>query len=968
MQRGQASLAFEPNQGQTAAHVNYVARGQGYGLFLTPTEAVFSLAHGGSGSPRNDAGKPSSARQAPSVLRMSVVGGNPAPAIAGEGLLPGKSHYVTGKDPAKWLSDVPQYGKVRYQQVYPGVDLVYYGNEGKLEYDFIVSPGSDPGQIALDFKGVEGIALDKSGNLVLKTAHGDLLQHRPVVYQEVAGVRRLIEGAYALLGGNGIGFKLGQYDLGLPLVIDPVLSYSTYLGGDGWDSVAALGVDLAGNTYVAGNTNSIEFPWDMGNDSEFSGVYDAYVCRFTAAGGKPYCAYIGGSGDDAAWALAVGRNGSAYVAGYTDSTDFPVLNAHQPALAAGSGGDGFLLKINPAGNALLYSTYYGGNDFETIRGLAVDAQGSAYITGNTWSWQGFPVTPGVLQATDPADVDAFVAKFTNAGAMAFSSYLGGSGPDQGRGITLDKSGNVLVSGYTTSSNFPTLAAIQPVNAGGGDAFIAKLNPTASTLLYGTYLGGTAEEWGYDLKLDAAGNMHLAGFSSSTDFPTTAGAIQRTNAGGQDGFLTKLNAAGSQFTYSTYLGGSGRDDMRHVVLDPAGNAYWAGDSTSPNFPLVNPLQGMSGQQGVLAKVNATGTKLLYSTALGGSSWDLVTGLDRSVDGTLHLTGYTQSTDFPTARAFQATHASPNGTGEVSIADIFFTRHSDATLSSWRGDFDGNGTDDVLWRNDATGALSLWPSASVAQARSLTQVTDLNWQIAAVADFNGDGKSDLLWRHAVSGANTIWRSGDSATQTAVTGVTNANWKVVGAGDFNGDLKADILWRDLATGGNVIWLGANNASQRAVTGVTNLGWEVIGVEDFDGDFKADILWRNSSNAQSAVWKAGNNATSIAITGVSGVEWAIVGLADYSGDGKADIFWRNVRSGKNTIWISGSSASQQAVAGIANLDWHPAGMGDYNNDGRADILWRHRINSSNTIWRSGNSSTVQTMGGAGLDWKVKS
>ena len=974
MQTRPDSFAFEANQGQTASHVDFVARGPGYGLFLTPTEAVFSLSPAAAALDPDALHGARADRLAPSVLRMALIGGNPAPEATGENLLDGTSHYFTGKDPEKWQRNVSRFGKVRYAEVYPGVDMVYYGADGKLEYDFIVAPGRDPGKIALDFKGVEGIRLDEAGNLLLKTAHGDLVQHKPVIYQLVDGARRMIEGAYALLGGNGVGFKLGQYDLNLPLVIDPVLSYSTYVGGDGWDSVAAIGVDAAGNTYVAGNTNSIEFPWDMGNDSEFSGIYDAYVCRFTAAGGKPYCAYIGGTGDDAAWALAVGGNGSAYVGGFTSSTDFPVINAQQPNPAAGTNGDAFVLKIDPTGTMLAYSTYYGGNDADVVRALAVDDQGAAYITGNTWSWQNFPITAGVLQPVDPADVDAFVAKFNNSGALAFSSYLGGSGNDQGRGITLDKNRNIYVSGMTAStnfavtaaSNFPTPSAVQPLNAGGNDAFIAKLNPTGSALLYGTYLGGTGDEWGYGLQLDAAGNIHLAGFTSSTDFPTTVGAIQRTYGGDQDGFLTKLNANGSQFVYSTYLGGSGRDDLRHLVLDPAGNAYLAGDSVSPDFPLVNPLQSMNEQQGVLAKIDPTGKKLMSSTALGGSGWDLITGVARSMDGTLHVSGYTVSTNFPLASAFQATNSS--ATIDPGVPDIFFTRITDATLASWRGDFDGDGASDILWHNAATGAGSIWPSANGAQARTLTRVTDLNWHIVAVADFNGDGKSDILWRNALTGSNTIWRSGDYALQQAVTGVTNTNWKIAGAGDFDGDRKADILWRDTATGTNAIWLAANNATQRAVTGVTNLGWEVIGVNDFNGDRRADILWRNTSNAQTAIWNTGNSATSASITGVLGTDWRIVGIADFDGDGKADILWRNAATGNNTIWRSGASSTQQAVAPIPNYDWHPVGTGDYNKDGKADILWRHRANGNNTIWRSGNSTTIQAVSPAGLDWRVRS
>ncbi|MDH7453927.1 SBBP repeat-containing protein [Luteimonas composti] len=943
------SMAFEPNHGQTGPHVDYVSRGEGYGLLLSPTEAVFSL-RPAAAAPAPGEGRARNERPAPTVLRMSLVDGNPAaPHVAAE-RLPGASHYLTGSDPANWRRNVPRYGRVEYKSVYDGIDLVYYGNQGQLEYDFVVAPGKDPGRIALEFSGISSLDLDEAGNLVLGTEHGNLKQHKPVVYQWVDGARRAVEGAYALLAGNRVGFSLGDYDVRLPLVIDPVLSYSTFLGGDGWDSTAAIAVDGAGNTYVAGNTNSIEFAWDMGNDSEFSGVYDAYVCRFKAVGSMPYCAYVGGSGDDAAWGLAVGPNGNAYVTGYTDSFDFPVLRANQPSRAAGTYGDAFLFKINNRGDDLEYSTYYGGNDSDVARGVVVDSRGSAYITGNTYSWEGFPVTADAMQRTDPAGVDAFVAKFLDSGALAYSTYLGGGAADQGRGIALDAAGGIWVSGMTDSADFPTRGAIQAAHAGGGDAFLVKLD-AAGKLRYGTYLGGSATEWGYGVQVDRAGNIHLAGITSSTDFPATSNALQAANKGGQDGFLARFKSNGS-LAYATYYGGSDMDDMRHIALDPAGNVYWTGYTSSPDFPLFNPLQPKMGgsQDQVLVQLDASGRKLLRSTSFGGSGWEIGSGIALGRDGTIHLTGYTASTDLPLYAPFQKAHGSPAPQYD-GVPDIYLTRLTDASLRSWPGDFDGNGTSDLLWRNQATGAGSIWPGAVRSQARDITRVTDLDWQIVGVGDFDGDGRDDILWRHVVTGANTVWRRGNYSNAMGVTSVTDTNWKVVGTGDFNGDGKDDILWRNAVTGANAIWNAANYNTQISVTNVTGLAWEVVGVADFDGDSRDDILWRDTSSGKGTIWKQGKYASQQAVDAVKGTAWKVVGLGDFDGDGKDDILWRNGVNGQNLIWRSGLNGSRLSVAGVTNHDWQVLGTGDYDGDGRSDILWRNHYSGANTIWRRANS-----------------
>ena len=960
-----ASLAFEANVGQTDARVRFLSRGAGYTLFLAPTEAVLRLTPGRDGG---DGDRTRRAAGPAAVVRLSLANANPAPAVTGVDALAATTHYFVGRDPAGWHRDVASYAKVRYREVYPGIDALYYGNGGQLEYDFVVAPGADPGVIALEFAGVDSVRVDDAGHLRLGVGDRDLVQQRPVVYQMVDGARRLVQGAYALLGGGRVGFTLGDFDAALPLVIDPVLSYSTYLGGDGLDHAEAATVDRAGNTWVVGSTDSVEFPWTLGIDSEYGGGdADAYVCRFSAMGGTPLCAYIGGEGWDEAWAVAVGPDGNAHVAGYTASRDFPTLNAAQPELVPGEYGDAFVLKINDRNDGLEYSTYLGGNDSDVVRAMTVGDDGAAYVTGSTWSWQGFPTTAGALQASDPAGEDAFVAKFADSGALVFNSYLGGSVDDRGRGIVVDGNDRVYVTGNTFSEDFPVRTPLQATHAGAGDGFVAVLRPDGGRLLYGTYLGGSGEDWVYDLRLDAARNMHLSGFTWSADFPL-ANPLQGVAGGDRDGLLARISADGSTLQYATYLGGSGGDDLRHMVLDGAGNMIVAGYTTSPDFPLVDSLQPLSGQDGVVLKVSADGQRLLSSTALGGADYEVLTGVAIDLDGTVHVTGWTASNDFPLAAAFQDGHANPP-TDEAGGEDIFVSRIADLALDSWRGDFDGDGRDDILWRNNATGQGAIWPAGNRAAAVNLSRVGNVAWRIVGVGDFDADGKSDLLWRNAETGANTIWPGAIGADAVSVTGVSNMDWQVHGVGDFDGDGRDDILWHQSGNGQTAVWFEGRYEARANLTRVTNLGWDIVGAGDFDGDGRDDVLWRNGSSGQNTIWSGGDSRAVLPVARLDGHEWQIAGIGDFQGDGKDDILWRNVSNGRNAVWRGGSRAHQQAVRRVSNQRWAIYGTGDYDGDGKDDILWRESLRGGNAVWRGGNAGNVlKVLPVRSLDWTIKS
>jgi uncharacterized repeat protein (TIGR01451 family) len=634
---GRLPMHFEENRGQTDARVRFVARGAGYAFFITETETVAVL---------------QKENAEPAVLRMQLIGANPRPRVEGDGLFEGKSNYLIGSDPSKWRTNVPQFGRVRLSEVYRGIDVVYYGNQEEIEYDFLVAPGSDPRQIRMRFAGAERIDIDASGDLVLRLAGGAIRQRAPVAYQQRGGSRQAVPARYRRLGAREFGIALGAYDPALPLVIDPVLAWSTYLGGSGLDAAHAIAVDAAGNAYVAGNTSSANFPTANALQAANAGTFDVFVTKINAAGSAlVYSTYLGGSGIDSGQGIAVDSAGNAHVTGYTDSLNFPAVNAVQAAYGGG-GLDAFVAKLNAAGTALVYSSYLGGSDTDQGAGIAVDGAGNAVVAGDTASTN-FP-TANALQAALGGNPDGFVTKLNAAGsALVYSTYLGGSGFDRASGVAVDAAGSAYVSGVTVSTNFPTVNAVQASNGGSVDAFVTKLNAAGTALVYSTYLGGANGEQAHAIAVDGAGNAFVAGSTSSTNFPT-ANALQAGYAGAIDAFATKLNAAGTAFVYSTYLGGSGTDEAFAAAADGAGNAYVAGRTSSTDFPTANASQpaNAGGTDAFATRLNAAGSAVVDSTYLGGSGHDDGRGIAVDATGSMYVAGITTSSNFPTVNALQA----------------------------------------------------------------------------------------------------------------------------------------------------------------------------------------------------------------------------------------------------------------------------------------------------------------------------
>ncbi|MGB8511000.1 MAG: SBBP repeat-containing protein, partial [Pyrinomonadaceae bacterium] len=678
---GQLPLQFEPNVGQTAEGVDFISRGSNFGLFLSGDEAVFTLRRNQADTSKasqtaslsRPVNQPASSRTV--VLRMKLAGARPLAKASGVEELPGKVNYLRGDDASQWRTDVPTFGGVKYEGVYEGVDLVYYGNKRQLEYDFRLAPDANARQIKLRFDGQQRLSVDARGELVIRADGGEIRQRKPFAYQEDAsGNRTVVAARYVLKNRNEVGFEIGQYDTSAPLVIDPVLAYSTYLGGGSSDSGQGIEVDADGNAYVVGNTVSTDFPITPGAfQTVKSGVTDVFVTKLNPAGSAlVYSTFLGGATNDNGRDIFVDAAGNAYVTGATNSSNFPTTpGAYQRTKSGTYSFDNniFITKLNPTGSALLYSTYIGPQTSSaSANNIVVDASGNAYVTGSTDSTT-YPTTPGAPQSVYGGGTgDAFVTKLNATGsALVYSTYLGGSTGDTGNGITLDAANNAYVAGTSNSPNFPTTpGAFQTTNAGGNTdrAFVSKLNTTGTALVYSTYLGGSYLDYGNAVAVDASGSAYVTGYTGSGNFPVTANAFQPALAmpcvgcGGYDLFVTKLNPAGSALVYSTYIGGaSGIDIGEDIKLDAQNNVCLVGESNAGNYPTTpdafrrSPVQGYDA---IVTKLNTTGTALLYSTYIGGVGSNDV-GAAIAVDGlgNLYITG-TAVKDWPvTPGAFMTT---------------------------------------------------------------------------------------------------------------------------------------------------------------------------------------------------------------------------------------------------------------------------------------------------------------------------
>jgi hypothetical protein len=724
---GRRPLAFEPNVGQTDAEVKFLARGKGYQLFVTEMETVMvlhtptavesaerlevrhsfaALLESGSSSHEIFADGPAS-----QVLRMRLIGADAAPSVCGDEKLPGKVNYFIGNDPACWRTNVPTFGRVRLADVYPGIDLVYYGNEGQLEYDFVLAPGANPNQIALEFEGSERLELDPHGDLVAWVEGRAVRWRKPVVYQESAGQRVEIAGDYRLSDASltyqaeatrRIGFELAAYDHSKPLVIDPVLVYSTYLGGGGndryfWPSGGKIAADSQGNACVVGTTDSLNFPVKNALHPQRAGTTDAFVTKLSPSGQLLFSTYLGGNGAELGEGVTVDTQGKIYVAGWTYSSNFPLVNPLQETF--GGLVDGFVAILSPDGAAITFSTYWGGVGDDGFNGVALDPEGNIYLAGLSDDHAGtvindFPVH-NALQAQPAGSQDAVVVKLEAGGKrVIYSTFFGGSG-DPGESvnaIAADANGFAYIVGVTTSYDFPVLNAYQPSITGDitvagftyYDFFYSRITPDGSELVYSSYFGSYGGEGYPVLAFGPHGDLWLAGTAGITsEGLATPGSFQPSippNSYG--GIVARFNATNGVLEAATYLN---HNAPRAIAVDGAGDVWVGG--TGEGFPVVDPLLPGYGDDAFVAKLSSDCSRLLFSTYFGGSGPDASYGFSLCLDheGNVLLFGDTESkTNFPLVNAFLSNLNGPSDAfvAKISLSEVLKISRTGQMLSlSW-----------------------------------------------------------------------------------------------------------------------------------------------------------------------------------------------------------------------------------------------------------------------------------------------
>jgi PKD repeat protein len=741
---GKIPLFFVKNEGQMDSRVRFYERSRGCETFFTDDSIVFAVTRATEGpfegpSSGLEEGPPRQPGNS-HLIRLTPLGMQRNVHLSAEDAQAGKTNYFIGDDPDRWRTDIPTYRSLVYRDAYPGVDFKFYGNNQQLEYDIMVQPGADLSRVRLQYSGIDRLEITDTGDLIIHVTAGlTLTQRKPVAYQVIEGKRVELTGTFRIgneaLGstpleasdgvregspeavqshpsttndqGHVFGFEVASYDRRYPLVIDPILIYSSYLGGIGSDYGYALAVDASGQVTLTGHTLSHDFPTQEPFHGPYGGTYaKVFVTKLNAAGDAlVYSTYLGGNGRDYGYGIALDEAGNTYIAGYTDSTNFPKKNAYQKARAGGW--DAFVTKLGPDGKTLVYSTYLGGTKDEGATAIAVDSRGQAYITGRTASRK-LPLVSPFQPQFGGGESDAFVAKFNAAGkGLIYSTYLGGNDRDGGSAIAVDSSGNAYVTGTTRSSNFLLENPFQNTRMGSQDAFLLKLNPAGDALVYSTYLGGADQEEGRGVAVDSSGSAYVTGATRSADFPVkNPGPGREHNAGSFDGFITKFSPGGNAISYSTYLGGAGADYGSAIAVDTAFNAYVSGHTASRDFPLEQAFDTEHGSlwDGFVAKLNASGNELIYSSYLGGSNDDYGRAIAVDAAGYAYVTGWTHSDDFPvTPNALQPVKA---GAWDAFITKINNTNFNPPVAAFSAKPKRGQAPLTVKFKDSSTGNITAW----------------------------------------------------------------------------------------------------------------------------------------------------------------------------------------------------------------------------------------------------------------------
>lgn len=742
---GRLPLSFVSNHGQTDDNVKFLSHGHGYTLFLTSNEIVLSLddintklSEEKRDLKSNEKSPDKQFSKKKTLLSMRFKDSNLSPKVYGLDKLLAKNNYFIGSDRTKWIRNTPNYAKVKYEEIYPGIDLVFYGNKQELEYDFIVKPDASPETISMIFEGAENLSLDKNNNLLIKVEGKDVILKAPIIYQLIKGKKQIVTGNYVLSDNDAVNFHIASYDKKEPLVIDPTLVYSTLIGGSGSGSIwyadegRGIAVDTSGNAYITGETQDVNFPTTSGayNTSFPGGSIHIFVSKLNASGSQlEYSTYIGGTNADMGRAIDVDDSGNVYITGETWSDDFPVTTGVVQSSLSGTT-DAFVLKLNSTGSSLLYSTFLGGSEDDEGMGIVVDDSGYSYITGHTQS-NNMPGSSTSIQAQNAGETDAFVVILDpSAQSVTYATYLGGSGHDWGYAIAVDKNNDICITGQTRSTNFPTTPLAfgmvgKVVGTADSDAFVSKIdlegappNIGVPSLAYSTYLGGSSTEnqtYGVaGIAVDSSGNIYVTGETKSNDFPTTTGAYQTVQNGiVADVFVTKINPSGgvgNDLVYSTYLGGEDADQGMAITVDSKGQAYVIGNTNSSDFPIWVPTQSSFGNtdttiggDAFVTALNSSGTGLLYSTFLGGSGGDHGHGITLDTSGNIYVTGETSFNRTTLVSSFPVTGNSIGTTGGLS--DVFVAKISSVIDLDIDTDIKANGSDGPVTINTATKSSDL-----------------------------------------------------------------------------------------------------------------------------------------------------------------------------------------------------------------------------------------------------------------------